>query len=446
MTPTTTTVWTDPELADLVADDPELVAIADAILATGPTTAVRTRRSVPIRLGLLAAAVAGLAALILVSPWTGGGPGLADRALAAIGDGPVLHVVTRLPDAVSYVDIGTGATHQVFDRQETWYDRGRGLVHTITRRPGGTMFDDVLETPQGSWTPAGQVIDCTWIAAHPRQATKLRVSCNASGKNGTKPHVVPRPVPTVDPALGAFLDGYQHALADGRATATGAGIVEGRRVIWLTFRFGHETESVALDASTYRPLLVRDASGTWHYRILSIDTVSRAAANFVRPTPTDRRKEATSGGTVARTQVAVDRDAARRTLPGALWLGSSFRSLPLAGIERSTLRTSFADRHAAPRLGIGLQFAYGPSASVGIPERTTHPFVQLWESSRPQFAFWWPALQGYVPSPGTIVTRGAFGRSGSPGFLVRRGVYVTLWASSPKLALAAARALTPIAR
>jgi hypothetical protein len=444
MTRTETTVWTDPELSDLVTDDPELAAIADALLATRPTAAAGRRRHLPIRLGLLAAALAAVSALALFAPWNGGGATLGDRARAALGDGPVLHVVIASPTVVHYVELATGAPHRFFDRQEIWYDRGRGYVHTVTRAPDGSLLDDELQTPQGGWTPGGPILDCTWIAAHPKQATQLRVSCHANGHNGTKPHHVPRPVPTVDPVLAAFLDGYQQALASGEATETGMGTIAGTKVIWLRFRYGHETESVALDASTYRPLVVRDASGTWTYRIVSIGTVSDAVANFERPTETELGREAAGGGAVNETKLAVDPGAARHALPRALWLGTSFRNRPLAGIERDTLRTHFADPSLRPELGVGLQIVYGATSSNGVPD-PTRPFVQLWESDTPQPGYEWGLVRGFVPPKGMLATLGRSGPFGPSGFLVRDGVYVTVVASTPKLALEAARALHPIA-
>jgi hypothetical protein len=344
------------------------------------------------------------------------------------------------PAGIRYVDLATGAPQRLFERQQIWYDRGRGYVHTVTRGPDGSLLDDELDTPQGSWTPAGPVLDCTWIAAHPVEATRLRVSCNANGDNGTKPHVVPRPVPTVDPALGTFLGGYQQALANGEATQTGTGTIHGTPVVWVTFPYGHETESVALDASTYRPLFVRDASGTWLYRIVAIETVAQSDANFARPTVSELGRQAASGRVFHYVKLAVDPAAARRALPGALWLGNSFRKLPLAGLERDTLRERFTNRELPPELGVGLQLAYGstPSAQDGA-----HPFVQIWESDQPQPAYEWGFMRGLVPPEGVFATRGV-GIFGPTGFIVHNGVFVTVMASTPKLALEAAQGLSPI--
>lgn len=438
----TTTVWTDPELSELIADDPELAAIADALLATGPTAAAQRGRRLRMRFGLLAAALAAVAALVLFEPWGTGGPGLTGRALAALGSDPVLHVVTEQPTGIRYVSLATGKPRRLFERQEIWYDRGRGYVHTISRAPDGSLLDDELETPQGGWTLGGPILDCSWIAAHPQEATKLRVSCNAKGDNGTKPHSIPRPVPTVDPVLGAFLDGYRQALADGEATETGTGTLDGTPVIWLAFPYGNATESVALDATTYRPLLVRGAST---YRIVSIETVDQTGANFERPTSTEAGRLATAGGVVDRTQLAVDPTAALRALPGAVWVGSSFENLPLAGVERDTLHTRYTEPQATTESSVGLQLLYGATTSLGVPDRT-QPSVQLWESKQPELAYWWGFLRGGTPPAGLFATFGSVGEPpfGATGFLVHDGVYITVMASTPQLALDAARALTPI--
>ena len=92
----------DPELVRMLADDPELLAIADALVetrreqpASEPVHARRRRRLASV--GAAAAVAAAVVAVLLVSPWSGDGGGLVGRALAAIGTGPVLHVVTEQP-------------------------------------------------------------------------------------------------------------------------------------------------------------------------------------------------------------------------------------------------------------------------------------------------------------------------------------------------------------
>ncbi|TMK73108.1 MAG: hypothetical protein E6G50_02570 [Actinobacteria bacterium] len=53
------------------------------------------RRSTRLRLGVVVGAIAAVAALVLSSPFGSERGNVLDRALAAVGDGPVLHVVLR---------------------------------------------------------------------------------------------------------------------------------------------------------------------------------------------------------------------------------------------------------------------------------------------------------------------------------------------------------------
>ncbi|HYY64237.1 MAG TPA: hypothetical protein VE688_06470, partial [Gaiellaceae bacterium] len=84
----------DPELLELLADDPELLAFADAVASTrSAAPAVRPRRR---RFAVLAAAALLLGAAVAIAvaltiPWSHN-PSLVDRALAAVGEQPVLHV------------------------------------------------------------------------------------------------------------------------------------------------------------------------------------------------------------------------------------------------------------------------------------------------------------------------------------------------------------------
>ena len=210
----------DAEVIELLRDSPELLAIADAITATQAAPATRRRAT---RLAAVAAVLGLAVALALVSPWSGRGS-LVDRALAAIGSGAVIHVVEKrdLSDQ-TLVDLRTGAESPVAQTRELWFDGERGLLRSV-QRVGGAVTGEVLETPKGSWTESGRVYTCAWIAAHPVEATKARVSCNPSGQNGTMPRRVPEPRPDLDPALAGFVTGYREALANGTATRDGSGV------------------------------------------------------------------------------------------------------------------------------------------------------------------------------------------------------------------------------
>lgn len=146
-------VWTDPELADLLRDDPRLVAIADALRESGGVVVQRRRRRRILRGALMAAALCVAVAVALVAPWSNSGNGsLADRALAVIGTQPVLHVVVELAPQGQLIDLKTGTAAPLSEQREIWYDGDRALEHTVYRA-GGVVVWDQLETPQGKCRP-----------------------------------------------------------------------------------------------------------------------------------------------------------------------------------------------------------------------------------------------------------------------------------------------------
>jgi hypothetical protein len=211
-----------------------------------------------------------VAAAALLFTATSVRPSLVDRALAAVGNEPVLHVVTRRtePSGTTLVELSTGRKTvgpRVMET-EIWFDEERALEHTITRVTG-EQTQDVLSTQQSVSSESGPVWTCARIAAHPVEATRAGVSCNFSGDNGTKPRHVPEPPPIVDPALTGFVDGYRQALATGAARRIGEGTVHGRHVYWLELRLPDPdttpgdpsvdlSKRVAVDSDTYRPLVI----------------------------------------------------------------------------------------------------------------------------------------------------------------------------------------------
>jgi hypothetical protein len=415
----------------------------DDVVRRRAALARRPRRRTPsLRLAALFAALVVVVAVALVAPWSGSRGSLIDRALAAIGSQPVLHVIgERLGTAQQHVvDIQSGRVESkpLVVREEIWYDQARGLKHTITR-VDGSLVDDVLETPRGGYTPGGIVYDCAWIAAHPVEATKLRVSCNASLENGTTPHKVPRPKPTLAPGLAGFLDGYQQALSSGSAREIGKGQLDGQTVDWLEFKTNGGTERVALDPSTHKPVLVEDGSG-WSLRIAAIETVAASAADFSRPTPNELGAQPTF---VARTDTqALPSDAsAIATVPGAVWAGPSLAELPLAAAQRTQLKATFVNGTPEPQTGVGLELDYGTLKSNGRLDRS-RPFVQIEEapSRALAFGYMWGFVRGAEPPAGKLYEPSGV----SPlGFTVSNNRYLTIQASSPELLRAAAQALHP---
>jgi hypothetical protein len=408
--------------------------------ATSP--APSRQRTRPMRLVALLAAGAVAVAVALVAPWNSSSGSLSDRALAAIGSQPVLHVIGELPIGAHLVDIRSGSAEPILQREEIWYDQERGLKHTITSA-GTSIIDDTLETPRGGYTPGGIVYDCTWIAAHPAEATKARVSCNASGENGTKPHVVPRAKPTVAPGLAGFLDGYREALSSGSARDAGKGQLDGQAVDWLEFEIDGGTERVALDLSTHKPLLVQDGSG-WSLRIDAVETVAANAADFSRPTERELGAQPTYGNVSDKQLLPTGPTTIASSVPEAIWSGPKVSGLPLAAAYRASLKTSFVRGTPAPQTGVGLELDYGALKSNGRVDRS-RPFVQIREarSRALGFGYMWGFVRGEDPPAGTLYQPSA---SYPLGFTVVNGRYITIEASSPELLRAAARALQPIGR
>ena len=340
----TRSAFDDRELVELLAGEPELLAIADALVVTlGPeytahrqAAALRRRAK---RLAPLAATLAAVVALLLVAPWQRG-PSLVENALAAVGDGPVLYVVVEQPaPEESLRDLSTGKVIPRNVRTEIWFDGGRDLKKTLMTLDGAVL-DEVLETRQGGWTRGGRVYTCAWIAAHPVEATKARVSCDPSGENGTTPRTVPERPPTVDLALGGFVDRYRSALATGAATKVGEGTVNGREVVWLRIPTPGGDERVAIDAATYAPVRIDAGHGADPLRVVTAQTLPFDPARFAKPAPVPAQL---GGGTSSETPLDVDRGSEILGAP-AVWLGRDWN-----GLHSSPSRSGARDPHDCRR-------------------------------------------------------------------------------------------------
>ena len=418
----------DPELVDDFQSDPDLLAIADAIAAT-QTPPRRLPRSRSRIVAGLAASAAVAVALTLTLVLSSGGAGIVDRALAAIGDGPVVHAVIEQPTGGTLIDLQTRTRTPLTEQIEVWYDQSRGLLHTLVRIDG-QLTDDTLETPSGGVSNGGPVYDCAWIAQHPLEATKLRISCNANGQNGTVPHTIPRPLPTLDPALADFVDGYRTALQRGAAKQVGTGTINGRSVIWLQLHLdGGQTERVALDEQTLRPIRVeQDHNGAGSsYDISSIETLS--SGNFVEPKPSPPQP---SAGEVSQRD-PIPFNQVETILPGALWAGQSVDGLTLTQVTSDQLTTSYPlGSGLSPEHGAGVQIHYGQGPAN---------YVYLYESAKPEMAYEWGFVRGGGPPEGSLYLAGS-----GLGFLINQGAYITVQASNQQLVLDAVHALQPTPR
>jgi hypothetical protein len=430
----------DAELLELLAGEPELLAFADAIVSTHPAPAIRRRRTW--RLAALAAAAVVLAAAVSVALTLPGREkaSLVDRALAAVGEKPVLHVVIARPaDAPgSLVAIGTGRPIERTERTEIWFDQGRDLKKTVTTLDG-SVLDETLETDEGGFSRSGPTITCAWIAAHPVEATKMRVSCNLNGDNGTVPRKVPERPPTLEEALSGFVDRYRSALASGRAHEVGRGRLDGRDVIWLELLDNSTpplTEKAAVDATTYKPVLVKyGRAGGTSFRVLTAETAPFDPTLFTRP---KRIVDQAGGSTISSTDVSP-REAAAVLGGTAAWLGPTWQNYRLVETKRQELAIGYGMLSGRrPTHATGIVFVYGRVGSDGTVAKDAT--FELSETTTCTAVWGWTCSARDPVQPGTILTRAP------PGSLLRvRGLFVTIWNwSTQPSPVEIARALRPV--
>ena len=393
--------------------------------------------------GAAAVLLAGAVTAALIAPWNSRAS-LADRALAAVGDQPVLHLVIARPAVPgALVEIDTGKPIGRTERTEIWFDRGRDLEKTVTTLDRHVL-DETLETDRGGFSLSGPIITCAWIAAHPVEATKLRVSCNLSGENGTVPRNVREQPPTLDPALADFVDRYQSALASGRAHEVGRGRLDGREVVWLELPDAAapgtgRPESVAVDAVTYKPVLVESAGGATSFRVLTAETVAFRDSLFTKPEQVDAPAGGSGGSTTSSTDVSPQEAAA--ALGGtAVWLGPEFDDYRLVETKRDELAIGYGPlSKREPTHTTGIEFVYARIGADGSVDK--HATFTLSETTICTVVWGWTCTARDPVEAGTMLTL-------VPRSLVRdHGLYVTIWdwnlgAQPPPLEVA--RAIRPV--
>ena len=386
----------DRELVTLLADDPQLLAIADAVEATQ-----KTRRRVTARALLLAAALVAAASVALLAPWGEGGPSIFDEALAAMGSGPVVHAAVEYSGDDAVIELGSGKSIPRVHRIEYWFDAERKLLHTRLSTDG-TKITEIVEGPDMAYSDLG-----SWKT------------------NGFSP--------TLDPALAGFATGYREALQDGTAREVGKTKIGLRPVTLLAFQRGtREVLTVAVDEETGRPLrfwsTYPGGRRSPDFDVVELATLARSPALFRHPELAPPRPTAGSGSEGR--SVAID-DAADAWGATPLWLGPTFGGRPLESVEiqpvtaeltdgtkveGSVLRLTYGRIHVA--LGRDLAGAY----AVGMEDGGDPP-----------------------PPPGSIaITRDIGGPRGWTGELRSHGLYVSLSAPTSVELIDAARALRPV--
>jgi hypothetical protein len=392
----------------------------------------------------LAVAAAALFALALFQPWESESPTFLERALAAIDDGPVLHVVLRGEWGGTLVDLKTGDREPVYGESEIWYDFERDRMHSLTRLGGVVEYEELSEPRE----PAADVA-----------------------------------------ALGRE---YRQALENGSARIAGEGSVDGEPVAWIVIRdenlpdsadgkLHRWAEEIAVSGESYEPVALRQTRdgvpgpGTLA-RVQELEMLPSGQGDF------SASKDLDPNGMVfieGREPISLE-EAADVLGDTPLWLGREHDGLPLAAtfrtsrkmgrqraLECSKLRGEAAGRcmralgrhpleirpdgvftrgeTAWEREDVGLRLFYG---TVGDEPSTyrqeddvpliDRPYVTVSESTNLS-----PLRRGvsrYVPPEGSLF----IAAGGHMGALAVDGVYVSIEASSEKLMLSAARALQPM--
>lgn len=423
-------VLADSELVRMLAHEPQLLAIADALVVSSPSIEGWLRPE-PRRLRLpyswkrlapAAATLAAVVAIFLTSPWDGHVQ-VVDRALAAVGTQPVLHVAIVQSDAPgSVVSLRTGEAIHREIRTDIWFDEERDLKRTVLSVDGGVL-DEQLETREGGLSRIGPIYTCQWIASHPAEAQERGVSCDPSNRGDEE-------VVSVDPALAEFADGYRQALASGQAVVAGEDEIEGRDVVWLELENGTAVDRVAVDAASYRPVLVESRAGHTRYQVLTAETVPFQPSLFKRPQP----ERVQVGSSVISSDETTPEAAARTTGGTLFWLGNEAQGLRLATVEQQVRSVRFNDRPARETVMV-IKLTYRPTGDASSRER-----VELYQARTCLVSTGWtcsardPASSAEVGYP--------VGRTG-PALVQRDGVYISIWGSAAlhKGSLETARAL-----
>ena len=369
----------DPELLELLADKPELLAMADAVAATQPPPRRSGMRRPAVRLAALAAIAVAILAVALVLPQ--GKHGIVDRAIAAIGDGRILHLVVEAPTGTVDVDLQSGRRTVEQYRAEVWADQELNRMHVVA------IFK-------------GQVIaDMLW----PQDA-----------KDGMT-------VGPVDPAFTALWTGYRKALEDGTAKRAGEGVAFGHRVYWLRFSPADAKSAgseVAVDAETFKPIVWRVDNGgrPVDQHIVLAETTDLASADFTRRGP-PMLGDLYSSGSSSSSGGVINSTPSTTVPSGWLSAGAEADGHKLAAVLPQTVTTD--DKRTIH----GFQLVYGDlDHGLGARNATT-----VDELAQPDF----PGTWEHIPAGTVRIQQGqSSGSNGDHsewiGYLVKGNRYITI--------------------
>ena len=453
----------------------------DAILEDAGAPTARRRSRWARRVAVVGVAAAALLALVLASPWERNEGGtVVERALAAVGDGRVVHMITRDEWGGTLVHLRTGKRTRMHGQREVWYDRARGM-HEVVRFGGVVQYESLYSRDE--------------LAPH------------------------------LEKSFAALAGGYRDALAAGRARVLDVGEVDGIPVYWIRVhaemlpdvadnRVHEWAHDVALSRETYEPVYFRETRDgkpgpDTGARVLEFELLPAGEGDFTA-------SQASLDGTAhsERSERISVAEAARVMDRPALWLGNAFVGLPLAKTLRSETRIGRVERvrlditpaeararferereerracagrirqaragsndtpgelqaridsackpgpatlgsfeirgnvvyRSGPTtwhttaVGVRLTYTNAPqNGPMPAPDPASDdPYVELEQTTDRDAAFG-GGPRGWVPPEGPVLVVGT-----RFGHVYRDGVYVLIHASSEQLLLAAARALEPV--
>lgn len=376
-------VYSDPEVLDLFADEPELLAVVDAVAATQ-----RRRRLGHGSRSVFVVAMATAAAVIvaaIVMPWHGGGRDVVGEALAAVGEAPVTDAVVSsnlLND--ERVDLVTGRAVPVRVSVETFFDGGRNRMRVVIRHDGVVVADAV-------------------------GAAAIRVLPGMT-----------------DVAGRLFSTGYRDALARHDASVVRRGRFAGHEAIWLDVEIDGRRQQVIINAHTYLPVGFRESTDGAVWAVDRFDSLARRQGQFA--TATEKQPE---GGSVTGTRSTSLTSLAKQLRFRPVFAGRAFGGFRLTSVRSETL-LSAGVRHRGVT-GAALQYRDGRGTLVTV-EQAAQPEAAYGFVRHRFTANLDPIPAGHVLS--LSAQRGAW-----TGQLRSHGIYIRIASTQRRAVIAAARAL-----
>ncbi len=330
------------------------------------------------------------------------------------------------------VDLAGGRERPVIQRIDYWYDPSRQL-----------RFSE-------------RIVDGTSIGV---QASRL---------------LAPGPMPAQQVALDELSTfGVHRVLASDEGDAGPTGTLYGRRVSWVRFGSPPIGFEVAADTKTGQPLAIRSLCAGCNprpqpQRLIDVGHVSRLPAGLpASPTGIGASLGLPGGGFSSRSDPApIELSAAAGALPGqVVYAGGAVGNLRLHSTRIVLTTTSFTNTNLETH-DRSLEFGYGTGPLAGDRPRTPlpasaegvlhyPPSVSIRETRTPNVGAGLYTVDDHVLALGPGVTAVPIPAQGqallgldigpvTELWLRRGGLYITIQATSPGLALKAARALRPV--